>query len=350
MNRKKIAGWALAGLLGATIVTIAAAPSAYAAAEETVCYTTETLQGYDVQEYQLITEAVPGTPEVPAVEAVPASAGEGWYTEGDDAAPTVTDEAVTFTKIDARAVGLRTAASGDLAGFTASWTGTAGDEFSHLRIVVDKAASAAETGNWRDDYQSLTVIDAGQAASGTSVVWVAGANVTSTIDEYAAANPGAVITSLGFHVDTNAPAGTEASVTSASFGPALIKAGTPAVPAVPAVDEIPAVFDWVTVGSEFYAEEPADEEGVRYVPNGLEREVEVETECPVVTPEPTTPAVVVPATVSPSETPAAVTATELAETGTDMAPLYLGAGVAALFTLAGLVLLVKHRPGRNTGA
>jgi hypothetical protein len=159
------------------------------------------------------------TPGIASAEPINSVTGNnGWYTEGDDAAPTVTDEGTLFEDAGSIATGIRVASDFPLSALpTITYTATGeGTEFFHVRLVVDNVEDAEVTGNRRDDYQSLSVLS-GSPVTLDSTVWVPGANVSITIAEYLEANAGTVVTSVGFHLDTNAPEGTAVLVTSSNL-------------------------------------------------------------------------------------------------------------------------------------
>lgn len=211
-----------------------------------------------------------------AVPAVPASIAEGWYTESDDNAPVATDTGVVFTADGVKATGLRTVTSYPFA----DASGQSYTSYFHDRLVIDVEGEPYGAGNWRNDYSSVTFIDGGVYVNLPGIGWT-----SSTLDEVKALFPGAIVTSRGYHMDSNAPAGTTATIQEAWIAP---------------VAEVPAV------------------------------------ECPaIVVPPAETPAPVAPVAQKPVPV-------ELAATGMDdVNPIVLIGGVLLLG--AGVALTVAHR-------
>lgn len=343
MRNKHIAALAIAGLLGMGVTTLAAT-SAYAAEQpgDKVCTAPETHTelAYDLQR----SDWVAGEPAVPAA---PASIAEGWYTEPDDAAPVATEDGLVFTAPGGQAVGVRTATSFPLADLT----GESYTDVFHDRAVLDADGEPFGAGNWRNDYTSLTFLSA-------DMVYVSGLNVTMTLDEVKAAYTG-TITSFGYHMDSNAAAGTTAVVT-----------GEPYVPGVAEIPAVPDSYtDWYVVSSgqgvalpdgHADGEEFQTDALYRYVVTGeVEVTVDVEVECPA-TEEPTPSEEPEPSEEptpseqpAPSETPApAATSSstdveELAETGVNDTALLIAGGVGLLFVAGGIAFLAVYRPGRK---
>lgn len=348
MRNKHIAALAIAGLLGIGATTLAAT-SAYAAEQpgDKVCTAPETHTEitYALQR----SDWVAGTPAVPAVAP---SIAEGWYTEADDAAPVATDEGLVFTAPGGQAVGVRTATSFPLADLT----GESYTDVFHDRAVLDADGEPFGAGNWRNDYTSLTFLSA-------DTVYVSGLNVTMTLDEVKAAYTG-TITSFGYHMDSNAAAGTTAVVTGEPY-----VAGVAEIPAGP-----DSYTDWYEVSTgQGLALPDGHTDGEEFQTDGLYRYVvtgevevteQVEVECPATeepTPteepepseEPTPTEEPEPTTApTPSETPAPVAASsssdpqELAETGVDQS-LWIAGGVGLVLMAGGVLTLVLYRTGRK---
>jgi len=321
------------GVAIAAALLIAAPAAASATQEEApaeICYedSTRTEVTWSLQR----SDWVAGTPEIPAV---PASIAAGWYTEADDAAPVIDGTSLVFTAPGGQAVGLRYATSFPVADLV----GKSYSAVFHDRAVVD--VDGTPFGTWRDDYLSLTFLSEG-------TVWVAGANVEMTLADAIATYPGTV-TSFGYHMDSNAAAGTTHSVEG------LVVPGTPAVPAVP-----DSYTDWYEVSTgqgEALPDGRADGEEFqtdalyRYVVTGeVEVPTQVEVECPVVEPEPEPtvepePQPTTEPTAQPAAQPVSQDGTLAATGGPDMRPLLFG---GALALAAGAVALTvvgvrRHR-------
>lgn len=321
-----------AAALGSGLIAAAAAP---ASADEQVCYADETHTelAYELQR----SDWVAGTPETPAVAP---SIDGNWYTEGDDAAPVATDGGLVFTGPgDGRAVGVRAEDNRALDGYEIPISAS-GDYF-HVRLVLDVVGSPF--GNWRDDYLSATQLDDGS-------FYIGALGDSLTTDEILAAYPGVWVTSVGYHLDSNAPAGTTAVVTGAPF-----VAGTPAIPGTP-----DSYTEWYVVSEGQGVELPdgrADGEEFqtdalhRYVVTGeVEVTEQVETECPVVTPEPSEePTASTEPTPSATPTPAAAATEveELAETGFDA--MWLPYAAAGLVVAGLATVVIRRRAAKHNG-
>lgn len=175
-----------------------------------------------------------------AVPAVPASIAEGWYTEQDDNAPVAGDTGLVFTADGVKATGLRTSTSYSFA----EASGQSYSAYFHDRLVIDPVGEPYGAGNWRNDYSSITFIDGGVYVNVPGSGWQ-----SITLDEAKALFPDAVVTSRGYHMDSNAPAGTTATIQEAWVAP---------------VAEIPAVT--CPVVEEPVTEEPVVEQPVAEQP------------------------------------------------------------------------------------
>lgn len=276
----------------------------------------------------------------PAKEAVAPSIVEGWKTESDDAAPTIVGSDLVFTAPGGKAVGLRHAVSYNIS----ELTGQSYSDVFHDRAVVNIDAeyfTGAQA--WRNDYLSLTFLSA-------DTVFIPGGIGVKTLAEAKSLFPG-TITSFGYHMDSNAAAGTVYTVEDS----ALI---------VPGSDPVPAEFGWVKTGSGQGLVVPADvPEVTRYIVTGtVEVTEQVPGECPLPgeeeptpteepkpseEPKPTEKPV---ETQKPAPAPAAVASeapvpAALASTGLDLTPFAVG-GVVLLILGAGVVLLYAR--GKNS--
>lgn len=237
-------------------------------------------------------EAIPPvTCEEEPVEVTPLACAPigDWYTEGDDAEPVLTDEGLVFTGGSGDAVGLRAPVTGNLQGWApVTYTATGDTEVFYFRIVIDSTADGGH------GYSSLTVTS-GSPVTLDSVAYSNKLDTSKTIAEWAEFYPNAVITSVGFHLDSAATADQEVLLTAAS-GPC-------------------ASANWVT---EPPVEEPPVEEPPAVVP-------------PVVNP--------------PAPAATTVTPTALADTGFDNGPIAIMLGAGTL--LAGSVLLTAALANRR---
>lgn len=318
----------------------------------------------DPEEYNfhIAAESVPCEAPVEGIECVPSGI---WYTEDDDKAPTSDYSGLTFTSDgDRRAVGYRSPVSGNLQGFTgATYSATGDTHLFYYRIVVDTSADGGAS------YSSLTVTS-GSPVTGDSVAYSNKVGASKTLNEWAAYFPNNVITSVGLHLDSGAPAGTEVVVTSLSGDcgsysppvPPVVIEGTPEAPVI--VDECGVANDTVTL--------PEDTEEYSYIldyeggagsvtaiasdghvfPEGVVTEWPFEftdEACPVVI-EP--PVVVVPPVVDPPVVtpvvPAADTDT-LAYTGSSPLNVPIIGGAAILVLLAGLAIFAFSRRNSPDG-
>lgn len=143
--------------------------------------------------------------EVEPIACVPS--GE-WYTESDDALPVSSNAGLVFTGSNPQAVGIRTVASGNLQGWTSvSYSATGDTGLFYYRIVVDASADGGAS------YSSLTVTS-GSPVTLASTAYSNKLGASHTLAEFAEIWPNAVITSVGFHLDSAATS--EQSVTLAS--------------------------------------------------------------------------------------------------------------------------------------
>lgn len=150
----------------------------------------------------------------PPVEPIACVAGES-YTEGDDVAPRHEPEGYVFESAgDGKAVGLRWATTGNLAGFAPiSFTATDADLSQFFfRATIDTSAYPGGKG-----YQSLsapgaTTIDA------STVIYQNVVGAGNTLGDIAAAYPNALLTSVGFQTNSAAAAGTYATLTGMTGG------------------------------------------------------------------------------------------------------------------------------------
>lgn len=326
MKFHKITAVLATAMLGGGLVALSAAPaSATEAPPAEACYTDETHSELTWEMQR--SDWVAGVPEIPAV---PASIEADWYTEGDDAAPTIDGESLVFTAPGSQAVGLRYATSFPVS----ELSGQSYTDVFHDRAVVD--VDGTPFGTWRDDYLSLTFLSA-------DTVWVAGANVEMTLADAIAAYPGTV-TSFGYHMDSNAAAGTSYAVGG------LVDPGTPAVPAVP--DSYTA---WYVVSSGQGVELPdgrADLEEFQtdglyryFVTGEVDVTEQVETECPA-TEEPA-PSEEPTATEEPAATQAATPTGQLAETGFDA--MWLPYAAAGLLVAGLAAVVIRRRLTKHDG-
>lgn len=283
-------------------------------------------------------------------EPVQCSVSGDWYTESDDVAPEATPEGLVFTTTgEGKAVGYRIAAGGNLQGWEpVSFTTTGDASQFFFRITVSLAAEGGPA------YKSLS-IPGDSTIDGDSVIYQTG----GTIAQFAAEHPKAVITSIGFQTNSGAEAGLTTILTSIEGG-CIEESFVPVKPA-PVVttvtdedtdceaDEVTTTttvttteYVWDAETASFVLGEPVDEVTT------ATREA-TDEECPVVVTPPTE-------TPTPSEqpkptTPSTVTpvASGLAETGFDMGPVYLFAGLGTLvigaMTIALSTVALRRRNG-----
>lgn len=271
---KKIISGATAVALAVAGVLIAVPLTASATVLEVeptaeVCYGpgTDTVYDWELQRIDwLRTDTIV---DEEAVEPVAPSIAAGWYTEADDTAPVATDSGIVFTADGAKATGLRTGTNYPFA----EASGQSYTAYFHDRLVIDVVGEPYGPANWRNDYSSVTFIDGGVYVNLPGSGWQ-----STTLGAVQALFPDAVVTSRGYHMDSNAPAGTTATITEAWV------AGTPGKDAVTHTEEV--YSDWYTIESGVGAEvEPTltyEQESAgtfRYVVTPREVEVEVEVEC-----------------------------------------------------------------------
>jgi hypothetical protein len=253
------------------------------------------------------------------VAGTPATLKAGWYTEADDAAPTVSDAGLTFTAPGGQAVGVRSASLFGLGALSREGEDSWYTDLFHFRAVLDADGEPFGAGNWRNDYTSLTFLTA-------DTVWVSGLNVEMTLDAVKAAYTG-TITSVGYHLDSNAPAGTSVLFTGVDL----------------VTNSVPESYtDWYFVSEGQGVELPdGREDGEEFQDDGLYRYVvtgdvevteQVGVECPAVVVPPTTPA----ATVKPASS------TTLADTGFDGGPMLITSSLG-LLVAGGVLALVAAR-------
>lgn len=133
----------------------------------------------------------------------PATIEAGWYTEPDDEAPVASDTGITFTADGTQATGLRTAASGEFADVTGvTLPVPADDPLFHERLVIDVEGEPFGAGHWRNDYLSVNFVPGGVYVNTPASGWQ-----TLSLADAQALFPGADVTSIGFHLDSNAPEG-----------------------------------------------------------------------------------------------------------------------------------------------
>lgn len=265
---KKHIALGVAAVLG--LGTLALATPANAVEQEVpdngACYVDEThteLQ-WELQETHWVSGPTPAT-----IEA-------GWYTEADDEAPVASDAGLTFTADGTQATGLRTATTGELADVTGvTLPVPADDPYFHERLVVDVEGEPFGAGHWRNDYLSLNFVAGGVYVNTPASGWQ-----TLSLDDVKALFPGADVTSIGFHLDSNTPEG------EVRFVDGYV------VPAQPEV-----YSPWTAVSTGQSTDLPnGQQDGVQFYDNGWYRYVvtgsvdvteQVEVECPpIVLPAP----------------------------------------------------------------
>lgn len=176
----------------------------------------------------LVALTVLGTPSLAQAEDGSTAAPKvgkitgGWYTETDDTAPRVVAGDLVFTAPGNDAVGIRKVTSYPIADLVQpAYTATGDTPFLHVRAVVDVDGTYvwADGKQWHDDYLSLSFLSDG-------TVYVSAMGQSYTLDEVKAQFPG-TITSIGFHFDSNAPAGASATLTSTELKPSGWKVSGP---------------------------------------------------------------------------------------------------------------------------
>lgn len=264
-----------------------------------------------------------------------------WYTEGDDVAPSLSPDGLVFTGGSGDAVGIRVPVTGNLQGWTElSYEATGDTGVFYVRIVVDSSADGGHS------YSSLTVTS-GSPVTASSVAYSNKLGVSKTLAEWAEFYPNAVITSVGFHLDSAASADDEVVLSSAT-GPCATVDFTSEQPADIVTTVTEDVTDCeagtvttttTTTTTSFVWVEGEWVEGEPVITTEDTTRDATEEECPVVVTPPTeTPTPVVPAATTPTSA--------LAETGFDMSGVYLYAALSTIVlgaALAGLSAVALKR-------
>lgn len=288
----------------------------------------------------------PTTP--PVVTPLACTPVGDWYTEGDDNAPVATPAGLTFTGGTGKATGLRVPASGNLQGWApVSYNATGATDKFYFRIVIDSTPNNGDG----HPYSSLTVTS-GSPVTLDSIAYSNKLGGSFTLAEIANLYPHAVITSVGFHLDSAAAADDTVTLTSAT-GPCATRDFTyvevPEKPEPIVTTEVTedtdceadvvtkttttTTVDWVLVDNVWVRGEPV-------VTTVAEDRAATAEDCPVVVPPTEESPVVTPPVVTPPAAPASVAPAavvtapveaELAETG-------VSGGEWALFAVASLLI------------
>jgi hypothetical protein len=225
---------------------------------------------WNVEQWQEVTPAVPGIPEsYAAVGNYADTRATGHYEAGPDGLHIWTEGATSTDKVAgylATSIPLSAVAE---SGATLNYTTVTGiTPGSQLVVDIDGddvgdgilVGEAVYGDNWwlsNSSTDAFKALDPSGAEDGGN-----GSAYFGTLAEWSAAAPDATVVAVGFSLGSG--------VLGEGYVTGFVTAGTTYhfTSYTPAVAEVPAVFDWVVVGSGQGAALPADVEGTRYVQTG----------------------------------------------------------------------------------